>query len=449
MKEVTIDQIERDARITNSDIPLVNKVSSEEEVIALIDKTNPGDYISVINRNNLAEAFIYKRNDVTRTEKFCKWDGYHRDITWYNENDIEFHLYTPAQLAGLDYLVTNGNTFKDKYIYLECDVDLNYHSWHSIGANDLQFQNNKFHARGTFNGTFDGLNHTIFGLRNNTIPPQYTFAFFMSLVGATVQNIIFDHCMIESINTDMICSVVAVSAISTTFSNIVVRGKIIGTNISGICSYATNTVFYSCKNDTEMISNSRLTPRIICGGICGELEITKDIMEEMDIDSAKVFSNCVDCGTLVIKGTNINTIYAGHLFGNFLCEEKKFSTIIEKCTISEKSKIEYRGNCDNIETVFYGSVEGDPTEGNRISKTSKRDLLSGTIGRASIDCDITVIKVTNSVIVRNMVLPGTINTLQSKSGESSFYTVSAESTRTEDCIYNLEPYFSFIKSVRY
>lgn len=448
MKEVTIDQIQMDAQITNSDIPLVNKVSSEDEVVSLIDKTKPGDYVSVTNRNNLAETFIYKRNDVNRMANFVKWDGHHRDITWYNDDETEFYLYTPEQLVGLDLLVSSGKTFRGKYVFLGCDIDLNYHSWHPIGAYDIQTEYDMFKSKGSFQGTFDGLNHTIFGLRNNNMLPQYTFAFFMDVCGATIKNIIFDHVMIESIGIDMTAAVVAVTAVNSTFSNIVMHGKMVAANLASVCYYGINTVFYSCKNTTEMISNSSSTDTVVCGGICGALEITREILNECDIETAKIFSYCTNSGTIVVKGKNITTFYAGHLFGNFLSDDKDFSMIIEKCSISKKSIIDYRGD-KTANCVFFGSLKENENQSNQVVSDSKKDLLSGIIGRVSIKANITVIKITESVIVNNMVLPGTINTLQSKSGESSFYTISAENIHTEDCIYNLEPYFSFIKSVRY
>ena len=47
-----------------------------------------------------------------------------------------------------------------------------------------------------------------------------------------------------------------------------------------------------------------------------------------------------------------------------------------------------------------------------------------------------------------MVIPGTLNTLHSDVGENVFLTTDASPIRTEDCVYDLEPYFKYIKTVK-
>ena len=82
MEETTLTQLQEDIRVRNGDIPLVNKVETIDAVLSLVDTTNPGDYISVLNRNNLSEHFIYKRNKLMNS--VVKWETGLSDISWYN-----------------------------------------------------------------------------------------------------------------------------------------------------------------------------------------------------------------------------------------------------------------------------------------------------------------------------------------------------------------------------
>ncbi|MGI5824800.1 MAG: S-layer homology domain-containing protein [Bacillota bacterium] len=109
------------------------------------------------------------------------WDGT-TDISWYNRTDTEFHITTPEQLAGLAYIVNQGNelqlegetaaqqeTFTDKIIYLDNDIYLNAykvsgedpaaHQWPSIAGGDATKNQNA-----VFDGVFDGQNHIIYNM---------------------------------------------------------------------------------------------------------------------------------------------------------------------------------------------------------------------------------------------------------------------------------------------
>src|SRR5699024_11042193 len=72
-------------------------------------------------------------------EEIDTWDGT-ADTSWYNETDTEFHIKTAEQLAGfaeltnigIDTNASTGNTFENKTIYLDCDLDLGDYSWTPI-----------------------------------------------------------------------------------------------------------------------------------------------------------------------------------------------------------------------------------------------------------------------------------------------------------------------------
>lgn len=90
------------------------------------------------------------------------WDGTSVDTTWYAEDKTDFVLTEASQLAGLAKLVNEGNSFEDKAVCLDVDVDLASKPWTPIG----QYKD----AEGSsisgqlFSGSFDGNGHTIDGL---------------------------------------------------------------------------------------------------------------------------------------------------------------------------------------------------------------------------------------------------------------------------------------------
>jgi|GEM_PF-2532028 len=110
------------------------------------------------------------------------------DISWYNRTDTAFHLATNMQLAGLAWIVNQGNTlqlpgesaplqeaFTEKTIYLDVDIllnnhnvsgtandtigDIHAHQWPSIAGSTASNEKGA-----VFNGTFDGQGHTISNL---------------------------------------------------------------------------------------------------------------------------------------------------------------------------------------------------------------------------------------------------------------------------------------------
>ena len=84
------------------------------------------------------------------------WDGVSADKSWYDSNQVEYHLYNAAQLKGLADLVNNEKvTFRECTFYLESDIDLNNQQWIPIGFGNTAFDG------GQFDGVFDGQEYTI------------------------------------------------------------------------------------------------------------------------------------------------------------------------------------------------------------------------------------------------------------------------------------------------
>lgn len=119
------------------------------------------------------------------------WDG-SADTSWYvgHEIDTEYHITTAEQLAGLAELTnigidtgaSTGNTFENKIIYLDCDLDLGGYPWTPItnrNVDDGYF----------FKGTFDGKGHTIYNLNRHGIGNDSFDSLFGYVQGGVIKNL--------------------------------------------------------------------------------------------------------------------------------------------------------------------------------------------------------------------------------------------------------------------
>lgn len=88
------------------------------------------------------------------------WDGT-ADVSWYDDEETEFHISTPEQLAGMAAIVNTGKTMEGKTFILDNDIYLNdvsaYDEWETIKPK------NRWTPLEEFSGTFLGENHSIIG----------------------------------------------------------------------------------------------------------------------------------------------------------------------------------------------------------------------------------------------------------------------------------------------
>ena len=100
------------------------------------------------------------------------WDGT-VDTTWYDKDSSqkEYWIYNASQLAGLAELVNSGEQMRDITITMMEDIYLNA-DWEQYALWETQAPDNAWTPIGTkelaFMGTFDGGNHTIYGLYIDT-----------------------------------------------------------------------------------------------------------------------------------------------------------------------------------------------------------------------------------------------------------------------------------------
>ena len=161
--------------------------------------------------------------------EFDTWDGT-ADTTWYNDTDTEFTLTTAEQLAGLAELVDGGNDFADKTVKLGKNLDLYYVP---EGATDPQcfdpigsYRKNKI-----FEGTFDGQDHTIANMSQNTwaLDNGYYYddlglGLFGAVENATIKNLTMDNANISG-ESGLCGTIAAVAGDNVTFENITVKNS--------------------------------------------------------------------------------------------------------------------------------------------------------------------------------------------------------------------------------
>jgi len=140
--------------------------------------------------------------------------------SWYDENATEYHIKTHSDLIGFAELVDSGVTFEGKTVYLDNDIDLKNELFNPIGS----YRHDK-----SFKGTFDGQNHSIKNLSQNTweLDNGYYYGdlglgLFGLVEDATIKNLVMDGASISG--ESAICGTVAACAYGNcVFENIVVK----------------------------------------------------------------------------------------------------------------------------------------------------------------------------------------------------------------------------------
>lgn len=198
------------------------------------------------------------------------WDGT-ADTSWYDSEETEMHISTAEELAGLASIVNGGKGMTGQTIILDSDIYLSSdltdevkHNWISISG---------------FTGTFEGNNHTIYGLYN---PSGGLFDY----IKGTVQNLSLKEAVItgKSSSSDIIgtlanwnygtienCSVEAdatangkyyggicgynTGAIAECVNSGSINGLEYCSYVGGICGYNIGTVTY-CENNANIIYNA-------------------------------------------------------------------------------------------------------------------------------------------------------------------------------------------------
>ena len=222
------------------------------------------------------------------------WDGT-SDTSWYNETDTEFHIKTAEQLAGLAELTNigidtgaaTGNTFENKIIYLDCDLDLGNYPWTPItnrNVDDGYF----------FKGTFDGQGHTIYNLNRHGTDKDPFDSLFGYVQGGVIKNLNVAGADLSANDYSMHIGIIAALVENGKIINCYTSGTVESVNgwrsiggITGSCMQGTQIV--GCGSDANIISrNSKYSDSV--GGLVGEW---------LNAGETSVISDCWFNGSIV------------------------------------------------------------------------------------------------------------------------------------------------------
>lgn len=228
------------------------------------------------------------------------------DISWYDEAEDSFSISTPAQLAGVAYLVKNGRTFEGKTVTLTGNIDLDGFKWEPIGKTNIQQ---------IFKGVFDGGGYEIHNLRSEVISTGEAYSgLFGAIYQARVTRVVLaEDCEIRT------------------------------SYYGGVVAYAQESEIVSCENRASVLFEG---PRGYIGGIVGCAV------------SSSFISSCENWGhvTGIVRNTGNYSRY--ELFSGGIVGASQESAIINNCNhavVEVDALPEYDSYAGGIVGYNYGS----------------------------------------------------------------------------------------------
>lgn len=351
------------------------------------------------------------------------------DYSWYESDDKEKYLISSEeQLIGFANIV-NGkadgiekDTFKDKIVYLQKNLNLTGIVWTPIGSSMYDHMSDSPDTK-MFEGTFDGSYHTITGLSSDNYialeedisSGEHSYGLFGYGYGASVKNL-------NLANVNIHCSGAAgadgagVAALigyyvpkddyASTIDNVhVLSGTVQATNnMGGIIGYMN---IQGSKIDIDVtIKNTTNAAKVItdareAGGIVGLFQ------NGWSHRGSLKFINCVNYGDVIANPGASNTIASGILgreqsYGDYKYD---FKVYFENCinegniVANGKSGSGTEAHAAGISTVYY--VRGAPmivnnclNKGNiTINGSSVDNFIDGIIAHpsGSSNDDVTIL----------------------------------------------------------
>lgn len=299
-------------------------------------------------------------HSITASAATTIWDG-SIDTSWYDGEETEMHISTAEEFAGFVKLIAGGTNMANQTIILDKDIYLN-----DIGKMDPESTDEPVNiwdiSGGTFNGTFDGKKHTIYGMFTKT-------AGLFNTVGedATVQNVNIDN-SIAKINIfentfGMICSINSGSITDCNVNATIIQkesgeatsfGMITGLNqgmiencttngiisvsiairgFGGICAVSIGNINKCTNNAIFNVDNNQDSSNYGVGGIVGRAagNVTDCVNNaELGIKMCSVdglggiigvaadinISNCINNGSILFTTESDRNNYIGGILGS-------------------------------------------------------------------------------------------------------------------------------------
>lgn len=301
---------------------LMKRLSAVAMAVGILMATN----ISYLSTEPfIANAAESETSDTEQTVHI--WDGT-TDISWYDDEETEFHISTPEQLAGMAAIVNTGKTMEGKTFILDNDIYLNdvstYDEWETTPPE------NKWTPVNKFSGTFLGENHSIIGLYSDS-------GFIDTTSNASISDLNLEDIYITYNVDDMVsgrCTIslggLVASSSDSHFNNCCIYGEI-KANIKLHYAYNANgdiLPFYHVIYIAGLIGESESDKIIGCSNYVN-IDVYDYIISSSDVGSSTCYcvggvcgkansfaANCLNAGT--INATNLkrsNMFGIGGIFG--------------------------------------------------------------------------------------------------------------------------------------
>lgn len=275
------------------------------------------------------------------------------DISWFDESKSTFYISTAKQLAGVAYLSNSqNNTFSDKSIILQTDIDLSKHYWKAIK---------------TFSGVLDGKGHTIDYIMAKADKENESVSFLSVLDRGKIQNLtIGENCNIQIEGTDSYYPKISFCLEMREYSvidNCVNKANIhvVRASVAPFCG----NMFETCT-----ISNCDNYGDIYAGGGDASGFVANVERTNSYVEPGTIF-NCNNYGTISSSYTAAGI--AGTCYGNI----KKCSNHGALKNIENK---EWQGPCYGITGYLEGEISDCKNTVSFSSKGSAAGIAGGVSG---------------------------------------------------------------------
>lgn len=179
----------------------------------------------------------------------------------YVEKDDRVIIMNEKGMMYLAEQVNNGNTYAGKYVSLASDLDFDGINWIPIGFEDRNVKTI------SFNGTFDGRDHSIKNMNTGGDDSEYCYGLFGLVKEAKLLNVKFDDSNVNSTAGTAGTLVGCLYGNSNTIENIEVRSNVsvYGETAGGVVgrAYSSNNYIYNTKNAATVSAITK------AGGIVG------------------------------------------------------------------------------------------------------------------------------------------------------------------------------------
>jgi len=272
------------------------------------------------------------------------------DTSWYTgDTATEYVITTAGQLVDFSQRVDDGNTFEGKTVKLGADIDLELldENGDAVSFNPIgSYRNGK-----AFKGTFDGQNHTIKNLSQNTwaLDTGYYYGdlglgLFGLVEDAEIKNLKMDGAGISG--ESAICGTVAACAYGDcTFDNITISNS----NVADYQYYAGGIVGWASGEHTY--SNCNVESTTTVGSQWGDFgNANGGLIGGIGSSAVILFKDCV----VACRIDATNDVVSAYQWYNYRNSGMLIGKVPQTITEGEAQTVATPENvtCDNVTVIF-------------------------------------------------------------------------------------------------